>query len=98
MILVIQDVAVIHPLSCKVSKAKNYPNCRVLRNIYRVLPASERLGLPVAIDYLELKAVQVKRVVHSNDILDLPDLDIAELSCFIDSIHVVKLSVDEALL
>src|SRR5690348_17300692 len=70
----------------------------MLRHVYRVLPAHIRFGHSIPIDHLELKSMKMKRMIHSNDVLHLPDLHVAELCCFVDAHHVVELSVDESLL
>src|SRR5690606_18310577 len=88
VILMIEDMAVEHPLPGIVVVADDEPDGLVLRNVDDVLPAPERLGNAVPVDDLELEAMQVKRMVHPDEVLHLPDLGGAERCLDIHPLHV----------
>src|SRR3982751_4898083 len=93
----IEDVAVEHPLSGIVVVANDDSRSRVLRNVQHVLPGAVRLRHTVAIEYLELKTMQMEWMVHADDVLDLPDLRGADLGADVHAGHVHQLAVDHTL-
>src|SRR5687768_3858511 len=74
MVLVVQDVTVKHPLSWIIVVPDDEARGLVPRHVDHILPAAIALGDTVPVEHLELKAVQVERVVHADEVLDLPDL------------------------
>src|SRR5437868_9686537 len=74
MILVIKDMAVEHPQPWIVIVSNDEAHGLVLRHIHRVLPTSIFFRHSVSVQHLKLKSVQMKWMIHSNDILDQPDL------------------------
>src|SRR5215208_2214450 len=97
VVFMVQDVAVEHPLSWIVVVANDDAGRRVLGDVQHVLPGTVRLGHAVAIEDLELKTVKMERVIHPNDILDLPDLSRANSSAHINPRHVHRLAIDQTL-
>src|SRR5687767_8365716 len=75
VILVIEDVTVEHPLSRVVVVPDDEARRLMLRDVDDVLPATVLLGHAIAVEHLELVAVQMERVIHADEILDLPDLE-----------------------
>ena len=59
--------------------------------------AQERFRNAVAVEHLELKAVQVERVVHADDVFDLPDFRRVQPGADVHPVHVHQLVVDHAL-
>src|SRR5205823_4066618 len=51
----------------------------------------------IFVEHLKLKSVQMKWVIHSNDIFDLPDLYCIERSADVNPAHVHHFSVDQSL-
>jgi hypothetical protein len=74
LVFVIQDVTVKHPFSGEVVKSHDEAHRFMLGNVHRVLPAPIRLRNSIPIDDLELEAVQMERMIHADEVLDLPDL------------------------
>src|SRR5437870_11147281 len=74
VVFVIEDVAVEHPLPRIVVVAHDDSRRRMFRDVEHVLPGEIRLAHSVTVQHLELESMQVERVIHANDVLDLPDL------------------------
>ena len=79
-----------HPLARVVRVAHDEARRPVLGHVHHVFPAAERLGHAVAIEHLELEAVQVKRVIHPHQVLELPDLRRAQRRRHIHAIVVAS--------
>src|SRR5436305_7253822 len=97
VVFVIEDVAVEHPLPRIIVVAHDDSRRRMFRDVEHVLPGEIRLAHSVTVEHLELESMQVERVIHANDVLDLPDLGGADGGADVDAVHVHQLSVDHAL-
>ncbi|MEO6526953.1 MAG: hypothetical protein ABIP93_10040, partial [Gemmatimonadaceae bacterium] len=78
VILVIQNVAMEHPHPGVVVEPHDESRRFVLRNVDRILPSPACHRHAVSVEELEPKSVQMERMVHADDVLDLPDLRRAE--------------------
>src|SRR6185503_12620722 len=74
LVLVVQDVAVKHPLPREIVEAHDESHGFLPADVDHVLPARKRLRLSIALDDLELKSVHVEGMIHPDQILDLPYL------------------------
>src|SRR5580765_8999920 len=97
VILVIEDVAVEHPLAGEVVESHDEPDGLVPGNVDRVLPTRKGLGHAVPIENLKLESVQMEGVIHADEILDRPDFGGAQPGAFVHAGHVHRAAVDEAL-
>src|SRR6266516_2294393 len=97
VVFMVQDVAMEHPLPWVIVVADDDARRRVLGHVQHVLPGEIRLTYAVTVEYLELEPVQVERVIHADDVLDLPDLSRADLRAHIYARHVHQLAIDHAL-
>src|SRR5512140_2525462 len=79
VIFVIEDVAVEHPSSRKVIESHDDADPLMHTHVHNVHPAPIRLRHAVAIEYLELKSVQVERMIPRHHVFDLPDFRRAEV-------------------
>src|SRR6266404_7621501 len=93
----VEDVAVEHPLPWIIVITNDDSRGGVFGDVEHVLPRAVRLGNSIPIEHLKLEAVQMERVVHSDDVLDLPDLRCADLRADVNARHVHCLAVDHAL-
>src|SRR3569833_1563851 len=94
VVFVIEDVTVEHPFSGKVIEPHDHADSLMLAHVHDILPAAIRFGYSVAIEYLELESMEVERVIHRHDVLDLPNFRGAEARPDIDAVHVHRLAVD----
>src|SRR6266567_1625800 len=97
MILMIKDMAVEHPQPWIVIVFNDEAHSLVLRHVHRVFPSPVFFRNSIFVEHLKLKSMQMKRVIHSNDIFDLPDLYSIERSVDVNPAHVHHFSVDQSL-
>jgi hypothetical protein len=76
--MVLQDVAVIHPLPGAIvgNPCNAYPPPR--GHVYRILPGEERRRAPVHVDDLEEEAVEVKGMIHRGPVDQVPYLQLPD--------------------
>src|SRR5689334_8837463 len=97
LVLMLEDVAMVHPFSRVVVEVNENSDRRMLRHVARVLPTPERLRNAVAVDDLKVESMKMKWMVHSHHVLNRPDLGLAQTGMNIDAMHVHLLPVDESL-
>jgi len=85
--MVFDDMAVIHPRPGTVVRDPGYLDFVFWFQIVRILPRFVFRGLTVFFNDLKKEAMQVKRVVHPADIVDLPDLQFANFDRCIRSMY-----------
>src|SRR5690606_22628136 len=98
LILMIENVAMKHPFASKIIESDDETCTAKCGEIHRVLPHGLRLRHAVSVEDLKLEAVQVEWMIHSDEVLNLPDFGGAQGGLLIDAAHVHRLPVDPALL
>src|SRR5688572_21821771 len=72
--VVLENMAVVHPLAGPVLRYPDDPYAPIGRNVDGVLPGEKSGCLAIYLQHLEEEAVKVKRVIHRRHVDDVPDL------------------------
>src|SRR5688572_4029322 len=74
----LEDVAVVHPLTWPIICDPGNANAPAGRNIHGVFPRPVRRRRSIPFEHLKEEPVQVKRVVDARRVDDVPDLQLAD--------------------
>src|SRR6185312_5815128 len=96
-VLVIHDVTVVHPLPREIVESHDDAHRRMRRHVHGIQPVRKRLRHAIAVEHLKAEAVQMKRVVHPHQVLDLPDFRRMEASREIHPREIHHLAIDHPL-
>src|SRR5512142_44749 len=87
----------VHPAAGVIVEVYENPHRRVLWDVAGIFPTTHQLPALVSVQYQEVEAVQMKGMIHSDDVLDRPDLGRAQTAMRIDAVHVHLLAIDHSL-